>query len=141
MSEITDILAVSSLFAGCDRHELDTIAEVVTDRTFEPGHVIVHEGDKTAAAMWVIADGEVEVSTGGHVITTLDEGEVFGEMALLEHEPQPRSADVIAKTEVRALQLTRWDLRGVIAEYPEIAMKMVHTVAERLRETDHALSE
>lgn len=141
MSEFADILNRSALFASCDPKELENIAEVVTERNFNAGQVIVHEGDTTGAAMWVIVDGEVEITTGSHVITTLGPGEVFGEMALLERDPQPRSADVVARTDVRALQLTRWDLRGVVAQYPDIAMKMVHTVAERLRRTDHALSE
>ncbi len=141
MSEKADVLATSKLLAGCNRRELETVAEVASERTFAPGHLIVHEGDTTAAAMWVIVEGEVEVRSDDHVIATLGPGEVFGEMALLEHDPQPRSADVVAKTEVQTLQLTRWDLRGVIAEYPDIAMKMVHTVAQRLRDTDHALSD
>jgi len=140
-SDVVTVLRSSALFTGCSDHELETIADVTTERRFDQGYVIVREGDTTGAGMWVILDGEVEVSTGTRVLAVLGSGEAVGEMALIEEPPKPRSADVVAKSDVQALQITRWDLRGVIAAHPDIAMKMLHSVADRLRHTDEALSE
>ena len=91
--------------------------------------------------MWVVLDGEVEVSSGQTILAELGPGDYFGEMALIEEAPRPRSADVFAKTPVRALQITRWDLRGVVGAHPDMAMTMLSGVAERLRHTNEALSE
>jgi CRP-like cAMP-binding protein len=139
--EVIDILRRSTLFGDSTDDELAGIAEIANERTFEAGQTILREGDTTAAAMWVILEGEVEVSKGPTVLATLGPGDYFGEMALIEKSSQPRSADVFAKTAVRALQITRWDLRGVIGSHPDLAMTMLSTIAERLRNTNEALSE
>ena len=67
-------------------------------------------------------------------------GFVFGEMALVSDHATPRSADVVAIGEVKALQLTRWDLRGLILAHPEIALSMLADMAERIRRADEALA-
>src|SRR3990172_379445 len=95
-SDVVAVLRNSPLFTGCSDHELETIADVTTERHFDQGHLIVQEGDTTAAGMWVILDGEVEVSKGSRVLAILGSGEAVGEMALIDEHPRPRSADVVA---------------------------------------------
>jgi CRP-like cAMP-binding protein len=57
-------------------------------------------------------------------------------MALLSTLDTPRSADVVANGDVRVLQLTRWDLRALVKEEPDIALAMMNAMMQRLRETE-----
>jgi len=129
-----------SLFASLDDHQIDTVAREANERTFADGEVIVKQGDTGAAGFWIILDGSVEVRRGPATLATLGPGEYFGEMALVSDHATPRSADVIAMDEVRALQLTRWDLRGLILAHPEIALSMLADLAGRIRKADEALA-
>jgi CRP-like cAMP-binding protein len=63
---------------------------------------------------------------------TLGAGDFFGEISLLDGGP--RSADVVAATDVDMLGLTAWVFRGVLEQYPSIAQKMLVTMAGRLRD-------
>ena len=59
-------------------------------------------------------------------------GEFFGEMALMEE--RIRTATVTAKERTRCLQLVRWDFRALLKENPDLAVKMLEVVVQRLRE-------
>ena len=52
----------------------------------------------------------------------------------------PRSADVTAVIDTTTLQITRWDLRGLMAEHPGIAVGIMDAMAVRLANTNQALS-
>lgn len=138
--DAVDALKRVSLFSSLDDHQIDTVAREANERTFADGEVIVRQGDTGAAGFWIILTGSVEVRRGPITLATLGPGEYFGEMALVSDHATPRSADVIAMNEVRALQLTRWDLRGLILAHPEIALSMLADLAGRIRKADEALA-
>ena len=129
-----------SLFASLDDLQIDTVAREANERTFADGEVIVKQGETGAAGFWIILDGKVEVRRGATNLATLGPGEYFGEMALVSDHSTPRSADVVAIDDVHALQLTRWDLRGLILPHPEIALSMLADLADRIRKADEALA-
>ena len=129
-----------SLFASLDDSQIGTVASEANERTFADGEVIVKQGDTGAAGFWVILSGNVEVRRGPVSLATLGPGEYFGEMALVSDHSTPRSADVVAIDDVQALQLTRWDLRGLILAHPEIALSMLVDLADRIRKADEALA-
>jgi CRP-like cAMP-binding protein len=129
-----------SLFASLDDSQIDTVAREANERSFADGEVIVRQGDTGAAGFWIILSGSVEVRRGPVTLATLGAGDYFGEMALVSDHSTPRSADVIAIDDVRALQLTRWDLRGLILAHPEIALSMLADLAGRIRKADEALA-
>ncbi len=129
-----------SLFASLDDSQIDTVAREANERSFADGEVIVRQGDTGAAGFWIILSGSVEVRRGPVTLATLGAGDYFGEMALVSDHSTPRSADVIAIDDVRALQLTRWDFRGLILAHPEIALSMLADLAGRIRKADEALA-
>ena len=129
-----------SLFSSLDDRQIDTVARESNERTFADGEVIVKQGETGAAGFWIILDGNVEVRRGPTNLATLGPGEYFGEMALVSDHSTPRSADVVAIDDVHALQLTRWDLRGLILAHPEIALSMLADLADRIRKADEALA-
>lgn len=129
-----------SLFSSLNDHQIDTVAREANTRTFADGEVIVKQGETGAAGFWIILDGTVEVRRGPTHLATLGPGDYFGEMALVSDHATPRSADVVAVEDVHALQLTRWDLRGLILAHPEIALSMLADLADRIRKADEALA-
>lgn len=123
------------LFAGLTAEELGLIARSVKERVYEPGTVIVRQGDP-GMGFYLIADGRVEVTHDGHRIRELGPGEFFGEMALMEE--RARTATVTARERTRCLQLVRWDFRALLKEHPDLAVRLLEVVVRRLRE--HPLS-
>ncbi|MGH2405606.1 MAG: cyclic nucleotide-binding domain-containing protein, partial [bacterium] len=73
-----------------------------------------------------------EVTHNGHRIRDLGAGEFFGEMALMEE--RKRTATVTAKERTTCLQLVRWDFRALLKENPDMAVRMLEVVVQRLRD-------
>jgi CRP-like cAMP-binding protein len=119
------------IFKDLPARSLESIARSMRERTYEPGAVIVRQGDP-GLGFFLITDGRVEVSHEGHTIRELGPGEFFGEMALMEE--RPRSATVTARDRTKCLQLVRWDFRALLKENPDLAVRMLEVVVQRLRE-------
>ncbi len=118
------------IFEGCSKKDLQTIARQVREISHDAGYVIATEGDP-GAGLFVIADGEADVTIGGKKVNHLEAGDFFGEMALLDGGP--RTATVTATTPITLYALTEWVFRGLLAEHPSIAMRTLETMASRLR--------
>ena len=118
------------LFSDCSKRDLQTIARVVKDIDHPAGTVIAREGEP-GVGLFILIDGQAEVSIGGRKLATLGPGEFFGEIALLDGGP--RTATVTAVTDVALLGLTEWVFRGLLQEHPSIALKTLQQMAGRLR--------
>ncbi len=119
------------MFGALPATELEFIARSIKERVYDPGAVIVKQGEP-GIGFFLIADGRVEVTHDGHRIREMGPGEFFGEMALMEE--RIRTATVTAKQRTRCLQLVRWDFRALLKENPDLAVKMLEVVVQRLRE-------
>jgi len=119
------------MFKSLPARDLEAVARSLKERVYEPGAVIVKQGDP-GVGFFLIVDGRVEVSQDGHHTRDMGPGEFFGELALLEE--RVRTATVTAKERTRCLQLVRWDFRALIKEHPEMAVKVLEVVVQRLRE-------
>ncbi|MGE5227076.1 MAG: cyclic nucleotide-binding domain-containing protein [Planctomycetaceae bacterium] len=133
--DVIDRLAQVPIFAGCKNRELQTIAKAVRPIEHERGTVIAGEGEP-GAGLFVIDEGECDVTIGGRTVNHLKAGDFFGEMALLDGGP--RTATVIATTDVRLLALTEWVFRGLLVEHPSIAIRTLEAMAARLRSATQA---
>jgi CRP/FNR family transcriptional regulator len=119
------------IFKELPARSLESLARSMRERVYEPGAVVVRQGDP-GMGFFIITDGRVEVIHDGHHVRDLGPGEFFGEMALMEE--RPRSATVTAKERTRCLQLVRWDFRALLKENPDMAVRMLEVVVQRLRE-------
>ncbi len=119
------------IFNSLSDGELEAVARSLKERTYEPGAVIVKQGDP-GVGFFLIVEGRVEVSHDGHHIRDMGPGEFFGELALLEE--RARTATVTARERTRCLQLVRWDFRAMLQEHPEMAVRLLEVVVRRLRE-------
>jgi CRP/FNR family transcriptional regulator, cyclic AMP receptor protein len=128
--DIESKLAAVPIFSGCSRRELGIIGRSVKEITHRAGAVIAREGQR-GIGLFLILDGECSVSIGGKERARLGPGQFFGEISLLDGGP--RTASVTAATDVRLLGLTEWTFRGLLAEYPSIALRTLESIAGRLR--------
>jgi CRP/FNR family transcriptional regulator, cyclic AMP receptor protein len=120
------------LFQEVGDDELAQIAPFATEVTVEEGRELVREGDFSYEFM-AIQEGQAEVTRGGEHVADLGPGDFFGEMGLLERTL--RNATVTAKTPVRLITLTGWDLKRVERSAPE-AMERIRAVLEERRQAD-----
>lgn len=135
MKDVVEGLAAVPLFSGCSKRELQTISRAVKPIEHEAGTVIAREGEP-GIGLFVIADGQAEVTIGGKKKATLGPHDFFGEIALLDGGP--RTATVTAKTDIKLLGLTEWVFRGLMQEHPSIAIKTLEAMAGRLRSATKA---
>ena len=112
------------LFADVPDEELGQIATFAQEVTVNEGRELVREGDFSYEFM-AIEEGQAEVTREGRHLADLGPGDFFGEMGLLEKTL--RNATVTAKTPMRVVTLTGWDLKRMERHLPE--------AIERVRET------
>jgi CRP-like cAMP-binding protein len=117
------------LFEEVGDEELAQIAPFAQEVSVEEGKVLVREGDFSYEFM-AIEDGTAEVTRGGEHVADLGPGDFFGEMGLLEKTL--RNATVTARSAMRLVTLTGWDLRRVERTAPQ-AIERVRAVLEERR--------
>lgn len=105
-------------------------------RAFEAGQTIFKEGD-AGDVMYVLVEGEIDLSVRGIVVETLAVGSMFGEMALLGKEP--RTATAIAKTNGTITPIDEKRFLFLVQQTPYFALQLMRTMAERLRNMDQRL--
>jgi CRP-like cAMP-binding protein len=110
---------------------MDAIVRAGKEVQHRPGHVIAREGDR-GIGFFLVLDGDARVSRGGKGLAKLKAGDFFGEISLLDRGP--RTATVTASTPIRLFGVTAWVFRGLLTEYPSIALKLLEVVAGRLRQ-------
>jgi pyruvate,water dikinase len=118
------------LFAGMDRRQAEQIARLLKERPFKKGETVIMEGTG-GAAFFIIDSGKASVSSRGIEIATLGPGDYFGEVALIDGGP--RSATVIAATDLICYGLTFWEFRPLVEKNGTIAWKLLQAMAKRLR--------
>lgn len=109
-------------------------------KTFSPGELIFREGDESHAAYWIIK-GKVEISietpSGRSILTTLDEGEIFGEMGMIDDQPRAATARALVETEVDVIDEAAF--RDEVLRKESRLMPYLDTLFERLRTTNALL--
>jgi CRP/FNR family transcriptional regulator, cyclic AMP receptor protein len=121
------------LFSACSARELREIRRAVEEVTVPPGAVLVEEGT-IGREFFFIVEGTASVRRNGRRVTTLGPGRYFGELALLDRKP--RSATVVAETDMTLLVLEQRSFNGLLDSIPGIANKLLIAMSQRLREAD-----
>jgi cAMP-dependent protein kinase regulator len=129
-----ELLRGLPLFEGVGDEELGTVGGLLDDIEVEAGEVLTTEGEAGCEA-FLIVSGTAEVFVASRSIATLERGALFGEMAVLDGEP--RSSTVRAATPMQLLVAGPEELSSMVA-MPAIAVRMLRTLAGRLREANAA---
>ena len=116
------------LFQNLDDRDLGVIATFANETSVSPGDTLVREGDFSYELM-AIEEGSAEVVNDGQKIADLGPGDFFGKIGLLEKTL--RNATVTAKTPMRLIPLTGWDLKRVERTAPEAIERIRKTLEER----------
>ncbi|HEX4435158.1 MAG TPA: Crp/Fnr family transcriptional regulator [Solirubrobacteraceae bacterium] len=140
--DVADLLGRVPVFSTLERADLERIAEVSVPRTFEPGQAVFREGDASDTC-YVVREGHgraIRTHGDGRTITlaSFGPGDFFGELAMFEDEL--RSATVEAIERMSVIGVLGPDMRRLMSEHPQIAMRLVISLGRRLRETNERLS-
>jgi CRP/FNR family transcriptional regulator, cyclic AMP receptor protein len=130
------------VFAALVEEELARIAEVTVPRRFAAGEVVFHEGDRSSTC-YVVRSGRARAlreHADGRSITLANfgPGDIFGELAMFDDER--RSATVEALDETEVIAILAGDMRRLLHEHPDIAVKLISALGNRLRDTNERLA-
>jgi CRP-like cAMP-binding protein len=107
------------------------------ERTYQAGDVIFREGDQSTE-MFIVQEGRVavtkKVADGELHLATLERGDFFGEMGLLDSEP--RHATCAALEPTRLLAIRSGDLLIKLRRDPTFALEMLQAMSRRIRYLD-----
>jgi CRP/FNR family transcriptional regulator, cyclic AMP receptor protein len=131
----SQLLAQVSIFEQLGADELEQLSALLRTRRYAKGEVIFHQGD-VGTSLYIIRKGEVAIrlaSPDGKevILTLLDRGDFFGELALLDGEP--RSTDAVAREETDLLSIQREDFRLFLDARPKVALGLLATLSRLVR--------
>lgn len=147
LSEAAELFRSSAIFEGLTPEEIREIIQLAEHRALDGGDLLFEEGD-AAEALYVVADGTIEVRTrtpGGEstVLAELGPGSVIGEMSILEGGE--RSATVEALGNVELFRVSRSAFESLRSQDRPVAYKIImrlcRLLGERRRETDARVQE
>ncbi len=128
-----DVLAEMPLFAGVGKRDLRRIARAGEIAEYAPGDMVIVSGAR-ADDFYVILAGEA-TAPWKPAARDLGLGDYFGELGLLDGGP--RSAFVVAKTELQVLRLRRRAFDDVVQRHPTVARTFLTELGLRVRELEH----
>ncbi|MEM7585802.1 MAG: 2-oxoglutarate dehydrogenase E1 component [Acidobacteriota bacterium] len=131
IAERIEFLGQLKLFRGLPREELASLAVLAVEESFSDGELICREAEE-GDRLFLVTRGELSVRRKEELITTLQAGEVVGEMSVLD--TQPRSADIVAHGDVTTLSLSRVDLMTQLEHRPVLNRAFLRMLSLRLRE-------
>jgi sigma-B regulation protein RsbU (phosphoserine phosphatase) len=141
VEEIARVLALHPIFARFDPRALHTVAALCRSVAFPAGEKIMQQGERGSFAL-VILDGEVdvfvEIPAGLIHMATLGPDRIVGELG--GFTDVPRTATIIARTDVAALRVDRDNLMSLVAEFPSIAIEIISELGQRLHGTNQSLA-
>jgi CRP/FNR family transcriptional regulator len=137
-----DLLRRVPLFSELSEADLRRVLSVAIPRSFPKGVRVFHEGDHSDAC-YIVRAGDLRVTrehSDGRAIAlaTLAEGDIFGELAMLDGQARSASVETLSDSELLALPAS--DMRRLLASHPEITVKLVIALTRRLRETNERIS-
>ncbi len=101
------------IFSQLSDEEAHRLAAFATETSVAEGQILMKEGDYSTELI-AIEEGSADVVRGGDKIASLGEGDLIGEMGLLDREP--RNADVVATSPMRVIKLTHWEVRRMSSD-------------------------
>lgn len=123
----TEVLGALPLFSGVPKRHVRAIAKLAWPVDHAPGEVIVQKGDQ-GNSLYLMLEGRARVVGKARILRP---GDFFGEMALIDGGP--RSATIIAASQVRVMMVQRRPFLKVLKQNPQIGLAIMETLAQRVR--------
>jgi CRP/FNR family cyclic AMP-dependent transcriptional regulator len=139
----TAILRDHPLFSGLPREILERICAYGKMKEVKRGATIFTKGE-SGQSMFAVCSGSVKISVPSlegkdAVFNFINEGGIFGEIALLDGHP--RTADAIAAANCQLMMIDRRDFLPLLHSYPELAVKVIDVLCRRLRHTSEQVED
>lgn len=143
VSPLVAAISTNPLFSGLGQDTIAKIAELTVQVHLSEGETLFLKGDP-GDALYCVRRGRIHImattAAGKHLIlNVLGSGDVFGEIALLDG--RARSADAVAGEATDLLTIRRSDFLDLLRRQPEIALKLIELLCERLRWTSDRMEE
>ena len=141
LEEDATLLSKVDLFANVAPRRLKLLALASSRVLFNPGEDLCVEGDEGNEAFILISgEAEVKITTPSGVATVarLKRNDIVGEMAILRD--MPRTATVTAASDVTTLRIGKQDFLNLMREFPEVAVAVMRSLADRLARTTNELA-
>jgi CRP-like cAMP-binding protein len=132
-SKKVSYLATVPLFSALSSKELAEVVRASEELDVAAGDELVTEG-RVGREFFLILSGSAVVRRDGKQLAELGTGQWFGELSLIDHKP--RSATVVAATDMKLLVLAPAEFAGLLETLPTIAANLLRGIAHRLREAD-----
>ncbi|MDQ6842705.1 MAG: cyclic nucleotide-binding domain-containing protein [Actinomycetota bacterium] len=120
-------LTAIPIFSQLSPEEARRLATFATETSIADGQILMKQGDYSTELI-AIEEGTADVLRDGQKVASLGDGDLIGEMGLIEHTP--RNADVIATSPMRVMKLTHWEVRRMS---DETVQRIRQTIADRRR--------
>ena len=124
------ILKTVDLFSGTPDEILAEVATLLAEVELLAGQTIIHKGEP-GDCMYIVISGQLQAHDGQTIFNTLTDGEVFGEMALLD--PEPRLASITAVEDSQLLRLDQQPFFELMEDRIEIARGVIRVLSGHLR--------
>jgi len=118
------------MFSELDKKHLELISKQFDEVTLSAGNLLAEEG-KIGQEFIILLEGQARVEREGKQINTLFTGSFFGEIALLDRGP--RTASVIAETDVDLLVLSAQYFDDLLDEIPELSRALLRSLSLYIR--------
>ena len=136
------LLSLVDIFEPLSEEDIERLNGQLSDIHLEPGQIFYTPQD-LSERLFILWKGRVRIykTTDGREFTlaTVEEGTVFGEMALTAQRLQEAYAQAIEPSEVSVMQ--KQDLERLVLEKPEVGLKITHLLSERLRRYETRLED
>lgn len=124
-----EMIAAMALFADLHPSEITRIVDLSRSAHFSAGDVIVDQGDP-GTDCFIIESGTANVYVRGDYVATSGPGSMIGEMALIDH--RPRTATVLADTDLSAMRFDSPAFRKLLEENPKASERIFGILRDRL---------
>ena len=118
------------LFSGMSPDSLALLAEVAEESTVGRGSKIFEKGSK-GESLYVLIEGSVRIHDEGKTIATLENGDFFGELSILDQEA--RSASATAESDSFFLRIDQESFRKILRSHADLAENLLSSLAQRIR--------
>ncbi|MFB0517240.1 MAG: cyclic nucleotide-binding domain-containing protein [Candidatus Neomarinimicrobiota bacterium] len=145
LSETALAISHVPVFRGLSRRELRAVENIIHQREYHAGEAIFHQGDP-GLGMYIIIKGQVRIVNNQDpdnpiIYSELNDGDFFGDLALVDEAN--RSATALAAADTRVIAFFRPELKDILTRFPNLGNKILinlaSVIAQRLRKTNDLL--
>ncbi|MGE5226873.1 MAG: Crp/Fnr family transcriptional regulator [Planctomycetaceae bacterium] len=130
MAATIETLREVPLFAGIADADLKRILEIGKEVTHTAGRPVL-EADQSGVGLHVILSGQASIHVGGAEVGRFGPGEYFGEMSVIDG--RPRSASVVADTDLVTFAIPAWNFERLMEQHPSIMRALLVELSGRIR--------